>query len=105
MHKVETIWLCQISIRRSWFTFYIREQLFLSHKLTKTLLVKISGMNICVTITTYFCNYRVDAIFNENEDEKDQIRLNMTMGKLTRRVIVSGMNLNASTINKNTTWT
>ena len=48
-----------------------------------------------------------DAIFNENEDANDplkseltEIQFNMTTGKSTRRVIVSGMNLDVGTINK-----
>lgn len=48
-----------------------------------------------------------DAIFNENNDNPDslrseliKIRLNTTTGESNRRVIVSGMNLDAGTINK-----
>ncbi|PWA71342.1 Carotenoid oxygenase [Artemisia annua] len=65
----------------------------------------INGDKIVVVIGS--CMTPPDAIFKENEDENiplrselTEIRLNMTKGKSTRRVIVSGMNLDAGTINK-----
>ncbi|GJV52449.1 9-cis-epoxycarotenoid dioxygenase NCED6, chloroplastic [Tanacetum coccineum] len=65
----------------------------------------IEGDKIIVVIGS--CMTLPDAIFNENEDENDplrseltEIRLNMTTGMSTRLVIVSGINLDAGTINK-----
>ncbi|GJV06598.1 9-cis-epoxycarotenoid dioxygenase NCED6, chloroplastic [Tanacetum coccineum] len=63
------------------------------------------GAKIIVVIGS--CMTPPNAIFNENEDENDahrseltEIRLNMTTGKSTRRVIVPGMNLDAGTISR-----